>query len=358
MTSLKLAWRLVRAGGWRALLAQTLTIAAVVLATALLLFAVSGNYAFADRADRTTWRQADSVPESDATAIEAYAIDYVDDLPYSRIDLAAIPGEVAPVPPGLDRFPAPGEVWVSPALRDLIGNLPNDRLADRFGDITGVLGDEALAHADELVVVVGNKADSPAMTAQRFGPGSTFIADFDSGRTADPYGLYRALMGIATVLMVVPLLVFGGASARLTVARRDERLATLRLIGATPGQVVRMTAVEAVIAAFVGAIGGTLLYLAATPLLAQIPIDGASWFVGDLIPPPLWIAGSLVAVPLLVGVSAVIGLRRVVVSRPGSPRGRRLRRCECSGSRGSSCSGRRSSSSLERYRAVTPSAPS
>lgn len=122
---------------------------------------------------------------------------------------------------------------------------------------------------------------------------------------------------IASVLMVVPLLVFGGAAARLTVARRDQRLAALRLIGATPGQVVWMTVAEAVIVAAAGAVTGVLAYALATPLVAKIALGGGTWFAADLWPSPLVLAGVLLAVPLLVGVSAVAGLRRVVVSPLG-----------------------------------------
>ncbi|RXZ67407.1 permease, partial [Agromyces albus] len=42
---------------------------------------------------------------------------------------------------------------------------------------------------------------------------------------------YQALAVIALVLLVVPLVSLGGAAARLSARRRDDRLATLRLLG-------------------------------------------------------------------------------------------------------------------------------
>ena len=48
--------------------------------------------------------------------------------------------------------------------------------------------------------------------------------------------LYEILAWVAVVLLVVPLVTLGGAAARLGVARRDARLATLRLLGATPAR--------------------------------------------------------------------------------------------------------------------------
>ncbi|MFF3440110.1 FtsX-like permease family protein [Streptosporangium sp. NPDC002721] len=317
---LGLSWRLLRGGGRRGLLGAGLTVAAVAVSTALLLFAVVANLGFQDRAAREAWRNP--VPAaSGAVAIQAVRTDYVRDLWITVVDLAAL-GPQAPPPPGLRRFPAPGEVWLSPGLAELAGELPAGQLADRFpGRRGGTIGDEALVYPGELVAVRGQAVDSPVMRAtssddSRGGSLPTRISSFE-GRTTDDAVGYSALGLIASVLMVVPLLVFGGAAARLTVARRDQRLAALRLVGASPGQVVAMTVYEAVITAFGGAVLGTVLYGLLTPLLARIGIRGGPWFLADVWPGVLPTLAVLVAVPLLVGVSAVVGLRRVVVSPLG-----------------------------------------
>ncbi|WP_169729467.1 FtsX-like permease family protein [Thermoactinospora rubra] len=182
-----------------------------------------------------------------------------------------------------------------------------------------MLGEEALVHPEELVAVLGHDPGDPVMSLAdpgRSGAPATKVAGF-TGTHSDTAVGYRILALVASVLMVVPLLVFGGAAARLTVARRDQRLAALRLVGATPGQVVAMTVAEAVIVAFAGAAAGVALYAAAGPLLTRVEIGGGPWFAADVWP-PLWVvAAVLVAVPLLVGLSAVVGLRRVVVSPLG-----------------------------------------
>ncbi|RFU39103.1 ABC transporter permease, partial [Actinomadura logoneensis] len=108
-------------------------------------------------------------------------------------------------------------------------------------------------------------------------------------------------------------------AARLTVARRDGRLAALRLVGATPGQVVAVTTAEAVLTAAAGAVLGTALFAAALPGLTRIAIAGGTWYAADLWP-GLWTLPILAAVPVLVGISAVAGLRRVVVSPLGVAR--------------------------------------
>ncbi|MGV9773716.1 FtsX-like permease family protein [Streptosporangium sp. NPDC003464] len=315
-----LTWRLLRGGGRRGLLGAGLTVAAVAVSTALLLFAVAVNMAFQGRADREAWRNPVAATGK-AVAVEAVHADYVRDQRITVVDLAALEPGAAP-PPGLARFPAPGEVWFSPALAELAGELPAGQLAGRFPEkVGGTVGDEALVHPGELVAVRGQVPDAPIMTVEpaddpRAGIGPVRISGFAGQPTGDAQA-YMALGLIASVLMVVPLLVFGGAAARLTVARRDQRLAALRLVGATPGQVVAMTVAEAVITAFGGAVLGMALYGLGVPLLTGIEIAGGSWFLSDLWPGVLAVLGVLVAVPLLVGLSAVVGLRRVVVSPLG-----------------------------------------
>ncbi|WP_246268177.1 ABC transporter permease [Nonomuraea typhae] len=317
--TLSLSWRLLRGGGRRGMLGTWLTFGAVAVSTALLLFAVAANFAFDARADRGAWRNPVAAT-SGAVAIEAVRNDYVRDRQITVVDLAAL-GANAPVPPGLPRFPAPGEAWLSPALAALARELPADQLAARYPKVAGQIGDEGLVHSSELVAVVGHRPDAAAMTAPRsddwvVGVAPTKVASLKGAPTQEAEA-YQVLALIASVLMVVPLLVFGGAAARLTVARRDQRLAALRLVGATPGQVVTMTVAEAVIVAFAGALSGAVLYGLAVPLLSRIRIGGGTWYLADLWPSPLVLAGVLVAVPLLVGLSAVAGLRRVVVSPLG-----------------------------------------
>ncbi|MFF5210641.1 FtsX-like permease family protein [Streptosporangium sp. NPDC000396] len=315
-----LTWRLLRGGGRRGLLGAGLTAGAVAISTALLLFAVAVNFAFQGRADRGAWRNPVAAKGA-AVAVEAVRKDYVRDREITVVDVAALKPGATP-PPGLDRFPAPGEVWLSPALAELARKLPADQLAGRFPKkIGGTVGDEALVYPGELVAVRGQAPDSPTMSAKpsngpRAGAAPTKISGFAGHPTDDAVG-YQALGLIASVLMVVPLLVFGGAAARLTVARRDQRLAALRLVGATPGQVVTMTVAEAVITAFGGAMLGLALYGLSAPMLAGVEIAGGPWFASDVWPGVLVVLAVLVAVPLLVGLSAVAGLRRVVVSPLG-----------------------------------------
>ena len=133
--------------------------------------------------------------------------------------------------------------------------------------------------------------------------------------------VYQALAAIALVLLLVPLLNLGGAAARLSARRRDERLSTLRLLGVTPAGVTVATVVESLLVAAAGALAGVIVYLALTPLIGMIPFRGDALGVEAVILPPLGIAATVAAILFVAAASATLGLRRVIIS----PLGVRLR---------------------------------
>ncbi|MGN8247039.1 FtsX-like permease family protein [Cellulomonas soli] len=143
-------------------------------------------------------------------------------------------------------------------------------------------------------------------------PTSQYLTD-----VGDAYVLFA---WTALVLLVVPLITLGGAAARLGVSRRDARLATLRLLGATPREVVGLTLVETVGQGFVGAVAGTLLYGALLPLWALVPFQGTTFTVSELWVGWPGVLGALVGAPLLALVSGAVSLRRVTVSPLGVAR--------------------------------------
>lgn len=137
------------------------------------------------------------------------------------------------------------------------------------------------------------------------------------GWTDENAPLYQALAAIALVLLVVPLMSLGGAAARLSARRRDERLSTLRLLGVSPAGVTAATVAESVLVASAGALAGVLGHLALSPLIALIPFRGETLGITAVLLPPLQILAVFGGVLLLAATSAVIGLRRVVISPLG-----------------------------------------
>lgn len=135
--------------------------------------------------------------------------------------------------------------------------------------------------------------------------------------TGDTAGIYQVLSVIALALLAVPLVSLGGAAARLSARRRDDRLATLRLLGATPGMVARMTVLESTALATVGAVAGVIGYFAFVPLVGLIPFRGEPLGAGSLILPAWGILGIVVGVAAVSAISALVGLRQVVLSPLG-----------------------------------------
>jgi hypothetical protein len=127
---------------------------------------------------------------------------------------------------------------------------------------------------------------------------------------------YLSLAIIATALLVVPLITLGGSAARLSAKRRDERLATLRLLGAPASTVSVMTIAEAVVLAFVGTLVGVIGHLLLVPLVQLIPfrgkpLGGAVWMG------PWPIILVVIGVVVLAAGSSVLGLRRIIISPLG-----------------------------------------
>ncbi|WP_341974985.1 permease [Microbacterium sp. LTA6] len=135
---------------------------------------------------------------------------------------------------------------------------------------------------------------------------------------SDEYApIYQALAATALVLLIVPLMSLGGAAARLSARRRDERLSTLRLLGVSPGGVAMATVVESVLVAGVGAFAGVLGHLALSPLIGLIPFRGQPLGLSAVVLPPMLVVAVFGGVLLLATVSAAVGLRRVVISPLG-----------------------------------------
>ncbi|GAB3575554.1 FtsX-like permease family protein [Leifsonia lichenia] len=134
--------------------------------------------------------------------------------------------------------------------------------------------------------------------------------------TGETAFLYQLLAVVALALLIVPLVALGGSAARLSARRRDDRLASLRLLGATPGTVTALTVIESTVLAVAGALAGVVISLGAVPLVGLIPFRGEPLGAAVFLH-PLLVAVVVVAVGALAALSAVIGLRGVILSPLG-----------------------------------------
>jgi len=307
LNPMQLAWRVLRVDR-RTQVSTLLTALGVAVATGLVLLLVSLPYATQSRAERTLWQHQSvgAAEGSGATVSWASSEDEIDGQRITRIDVAPLvdPADV-PLPPGIDRLPKPGEMLRSPELAHLASSRPAAELADRF-DATpaGLLGDEALMYPEQLVVLVGHTPDTmPAYVTE--------LTALGEGH-AQVDGLLSLLAGVGVIVLLVPSLVLVASASRLTAARRERRLAALRLAGATPAQVTKMVAAETGLAALAGAVIGVAVSPVLHSVATWVSWDGGTWMAHDFMLPWPIVGAVALAVPVLVVGAAVAGLRRVV----------------------------------------------
>ncbi|WP_049170141.1 FtsX-like permease family protein [Corynebacterium sp. 239_CJEI] len=132
--------------------------------------------------------------------------------------------------------------------------------------------------------------------------------------------MYLQLALVACVFVIPAMVSLVAQSAVLGAAGREQRLATLRLIGLSNGAVTRMVIIETLVLAAVGLVVGTLLSVATAPFWAIIKFDNDYLDTWDMLLP--WWGYPLVwvAVVLLALFAAVVGLRRVMISPLGVSR--------------------------------------
>jgi ABC-type antimicrobial peptide transport system permease subunit len=307
----RLGWRLAVAGGREALLRLTVTALGVAIGVLLLLLALTGQSAAQGRAERTGWQSADGDTAASApdAALFLSVTDYQDGVEMSRIYVAAL-GPQPPVPPGLDRLPGPGEVAVSPAMRTLFASTPDDQLDDRYaGRITATIGDAGLAHPDELVAVIGR---TPEQLLEVRSMSLVTVRGF--GSRPSGYAFYlviRLILLMGAVLLLVPVVLFIVMATRVGAAQREERLAALRLAGATRVQTASVAAVETGLAAVAGSVLGGVGYEVGRRILAAtVTFQGGRFFLDDVVVQP-WLLGLVLAgVPLLTMLVSAATLRR------------------------------------------------
>lgn len=228
------------------------------------------------------------IPLGPDTMLVARPAEHFRDSVINRVDVAALPDTSARIP-GIPAPPGPGEYYASPALQQLIEQTPADQLADRFGSFAGTIGKAALPGPDSLIVVTG-AAESELRNSNG---GLGLVSEF----TTNPYGenavTYRTAFLVGGLAVLFPILLLISIVSNLGAAQRRERFATLRLIGATPGTVARISAAEAAVPSLAGALLGVALSTLVRPLAAEIPVNGTRVFIDDLATD--WTAAAVVA---------------------------------------------------------------
>jgi hypothetical protein len=307
--------------GREALIRLILTTVAVGVGAALLFCVLADYHAFQASNNRQCWECTQGVPTSGqaqpAPGAELWttSADYFEGQTIERLDVAAL-GPHAPLPPGISRLPGPGQYYASPALATLLRTVPRDELGDRYpGRLIGTIGDAALTGPDELVIFIGHR---PAQLAAMGASVVTKIATAPPKQVWSHYFRYAFAVGVLAVLF--PVLILVGTATRLAAARREERYAAMRLVGATPRQISVVASIDAMVSALLGVVLGIGIFALVQPALANASLIGTRYFAFDVAPTAVDYVAMLVGVPIVSAIAALLSLRRVQISPLGVTR--------------------------------------
>ncbi len=132
--------------------------------------------------------------------------------------------------------------------------------------------------------------------------------------------LWTLLAACAGVLLIVPVVTLGAAAARMGALGRDQRLATLRLLGVTSGQAITLSTLETLLTALAGALLGSVGYLLTVPLWSAVTFQATPLSAAEMLLPVWAIVGVVALVLVLAALSSVSGLLRLRISPLGVAR--------------------------------------
>jgi hypothetical protein len=320
---IRLGLHLTVHSGRTALVRLAVTTASVGFGVALLLSVLAIFHGYSTTVGRACWTCTRTVETAEPQLLSTtpaagaelwnHTQDFYQGRTIERLDVAAL-GPQAPVVPGLSRLPQAGEYAVSPALAALIATTPRAELGDRFpGAQIGLIGTAGLAGPDDLAIVIGRSVSD--LAAVPYTIRVTAIQTTPQNRGDNV--IYQLGIALGTVAILLPMLMLIGNATRLAAARREERYAAMRLVGATPRQVSVIASVDAVVGALLGSLLGIGLFVLWRPLVAGIRITGARFFPEYVTPTAAGYVAVLVGVPAAAAVAALLALRRVQVSPLG-----------------------------------------
>ncbi|MEV7552765.1 FtsX-like permease family protein [Amycolatopsis sp. NPDC089917] len=306
---LMLGFRLAVGGGRGSIVRLVLSAFGIGLAVAILLTGASAG-TIKDNRDQRVF----------AASIRSEPIPGVDPLTYSRtttdfrgqaisfIHLRPT-GPNSPVPPGVDRLPAPGEVFLSPKLDELVASDTSGLLRPRLpGKQVGVIAEGTALNPNDLVAYVGSDT-LQGPPAYGFGAAPGYDNMIEQG--------VLALLLIGLFVLLTPVFVFIGTISRLGGAARDRRLAALRLAGTSVRQLRRITAAESLVGAAAGLVVGAALFLLFRGTVANFQVFRFGLYPKDLTPSWPLVVLIVLVVPALTVVTAWFAQRHTIVEPLG-----------------------------------------
>jgi hypothetical protein len=324
--------RFAFAGGREGWVRALLTAVGVGLGVALLLLTTAIPNALAVRHDREEARLDYTYSQTTKARADDTLVIADTDTTFHEKDvrgrLMEPEGAKAPLPPGLEKFPATGEMVVSPALKKLLdsdsGKLLRERLPYR---VVGTIGESGLVGSAELAYYAGADGLAAEINHSTVARIDSFGDPNPSTETTDPVLVLLVL--VIFVVLLMPVAVFIAAAVRFGGERRDRRLAALRLVGSDSRMTRRIAAGEALAGALLGLVLGTVFFLIGREAAGSVEVFDVSVFPSYLNPSLALAVLVAVAVPAAAVLVTLLALRGVVIEplgvvRTAKPARRRL----------------------------------
>ncbi|MEV6395189.1 FtsX-like permease family protein [Streptomyces sp. NPDC051907] len=324
---LGLGVRFAVAGGREGWIRTLLTAVGVGLGVAVLLAATAVPSLLNNRDQRTVDRtpaavEAGTLPPSDRTLVVADASVEYRDATIGGWQLRA-DGANPARPPGVDRFPGPGEMVVSPALKRLLNGEDSELLRERFKPykLVGTIGEAGLSDPHDLYLYTGSGAITDGKgNANR-------IAEWGQATQREPMDpVLVILVVLMCVVLLVPVVIFIATAVRFGGERRDRRLAALRLVGADIATTRRAAAGEALFGTLLGLLLGAVFFYGGREFVGSFQVWRVAAFPSDLQPAPLLALAIVLAVPVCAVVVTLVALRSVAIEPLGVVRQSKTRK--------------------------------
>ncbi|MFD5391457.1 FtsX-like permease family protein [Streptomyces sp. NPDC127074] len=316
-------------GGRESWARTIMTAVGVGLGVALLLVASSVPTAYQQRNERgdarATQSFASKVKAGPDTLHLSDAQTTFRDQDISGIVMAPDGNGSPPSPPGVDRLPAAGEMWVSPALKKLLDSGDGKLLRDRFPYRTvGVIGDSGLSGPNDLSYYAGISPKAFDHVNSDYHLAQWGIQKKDKGEPLNPALLLLIIVGC--VVLLLPVLIFIATATRFGGERRDRRLAALRLVGADTHMTRRIAAGESLFGSLLGLAVGTGLFLLVRVFIEGVAVWDISFFASDIVPTAPLALAIAVAVPASAVMVTLLALRGIAIEPLGVVRNARPKR--------------------------------
>ncbi|RSN57407.1 ABC transporter permease [Amycolatopsis sp. WAC 04182] len=307
---LMLGFRLAVGGGRGSIVRLVLSTMGIGLAVAVLLIGASAGTVKENRDQRAYAASPRYEPIPGVAPLNHHAT--TTDFRGQAISLVHLQatGPNSPIPPGVNRVPAPGEVFLSPKLDELVAADTSGLLRPRLpGKPVGIIDAAAVLNPNDLVVYAGTDNPRNGVPTYAFGSSPGYEKPFERG--------ILSLLLVGLFVLLTPVFIFVGTISRLGGAARDRRLAALRLAGSSLKQLHRITAAESLVGAVTGLIVGAAAFLLFRGVVADFQVFRFGVYPADLTPPWPLVALIVLVIPTLTVAAAWAAQRHTIVEPLG-----------------------------------------